>query len=480
MTAPRMTLSASLLGLAGLAVFTLGGCAGDRDHDLGYTQATAEEVTVTAPVRALADTPFERLWDLRFPSPVWTCYVGSEVPETMFFQLQSGEIAAVDSMSGHTRWITEPLPELLKVAPHAARTKVASTTPGVTINEDRLYVVAQDVLTTYDITTGQIVWSYTLPFGASTGPCGVGADNNVRVFIGDWSGYVRVVTIHPEKRFPYVAWQWNLGASPLSQPIRAEDQVYLADNKGMVHSFRLDRNRAWGLDVGGAVQGSPAVRGRNLFVGGDDNVFYALNRLTGEEFGRITLNGPVKRQPLVFDTEPERVFVWVDSTDVGGLYSIRAQNDLVPGGDGQRPPREVVRFKQEWYLPRADALVASTPQYLYVTRSDKPAEVLAVSRANGRVDWRLDLAADQAGKVPAYVASYQDASDQMRTIITAQADGQVVAYRFFGYVPVSDNGKAADKRIEAAKPAVPADAPAAAAAAPAADAVVPAAAVPAP
>jgi len=339
---------------------TLGGCASDRAQNLGETQATAQAIQVDAPVRALADTPFERLWDLRFPSPVWTCYTGAEVPDTLFFQLQSGELAAVDALSGHTRWITEPLPELLKLPPHAARTKVSSSQPGVMVNEDRLYVVAQDVLTSYDIATGQVVWSYTLPFGASTGPCGVGADNNVRVFIGDWSGYLRVITLHPERKFPYLAWQWNLGASPLAQPVRSEDQVYLADHSGMVHSFRLDRNRAWAFDVGGAVNGAPAVRNRSLFVGGDDNVFYALNRLTGEELGRISLNGQVKRQPLVFDNEPERVFVWVESAEVGGLMRSAPRTTSLPAVTASvRPgkwcalPRNgTCRGPTVWWLPR--------------------------------------------------------------------------------------------------------------------------------
>ena len=95
--------------------------------------------------------------------------------------------------------------------------------------------------------------------------------------------------------------------------------------------------------------------------------------------------------------------------------------------------------------------MSSTPQYLYVTTSTAPNRVLAVSRTTGRIDWQLDLAAEQ-GQAPTYLASYHDRSDRLRMIITGAADGRVVTYRFFGYVPQVDNGKAADTRIEA-KPA---------------------------
>lgn len=452
MSAFRTPSSLTLLGIvAASAVIAMGGCSSREHEDLGATSATAQALVVDAPVRKLADTPFEQLWDLRFPSPVWTCYQSADVPETLFFQLQSGELAAVDAMSGHTRWITTPLPELLKLPPYATRNRIPGTKQGEFINDDRLYVVAQDILTSYDVTSGQVVWSYQLPFGPSTGPCAIGPDANLRVYLGDWAGYMRVVTLHPEKRFPYIAWQWNISASSLHQPVVAEEQVYLGDQQGKIHSFRTDRDQAWEFNAGGAVNGAPAVRGKSLFVGGNDNILFALNRLTGEELGRLVLNGPVNRQPLVFDTDPERIFVWVDSPQVGGLYAIRAQDALVPGGDGLRPPREVMRFAQEWYLPNADTLVSSTPQYLYVTTSTAPNRVLAVSRTTGRIDWQLDLAAEQ-GKAPAYLASYHDRSDRLRMIITGAADGRVVTYRFFGYVPQVDNGKAADTRIEA-KPA---------------------------
>ena len=452
MSALRTPTSLTLLGFAACAALTLGGCADREQEHLGATLATAQAVSTEAPLRAIKDTPFEQLWDLRFPSPVWTCHQSSDVPETLFFQLQSGELAAVDALSGHTRWITAPLPELLRLPPSAVRTRTPGIKPGEIVNTDRLYVVVRDELISYDVISGQVVWRYHLPFGASTGPMAIGPDANLRVYLGDWAGHLRVVTVHPEKRFPYVAWQWNLGASVVHQPVAAADLAYLADQQGRVHCFRFDRDQAWEFNAGGAIHGAPAVRDQSLFVGGDDNILFALNRLTGEEQGRVVLNGAIKRQPLVFDNDPERVFVWVDSPEVGGLYAIRAQHGQVPTGDGQRPPREVMRFAQEWYLPKAETLVASTPQYLYLTTSTAPHRVLAVNRATGRVDWQVDLAAEQEA-APAYVAGYHDRTDQLRMMITADADGRVVTYRFFGYVPAPDTAK------PAAKPATSEDAP---------------------
>jgi outer membrane protein assembly factor BamB len=444
---------AILLGLAGALV--LAGCDEQRTGagSMGAANASPVAVSTAVPLRTLAQTPFERLWTLDLPGPVHACWQSSQVPGLLVFQLESREMVAVDAMSGHTRWVSQPLPALVTLPPHLTRVLVPGRQANEFANDDRIYLVSQDTLFCFDLSSGQIAWRWELPFSPSTGPCAVGSDASLKVFMGDWRGYLRVVSFHPEKRIPFVAWQWNLGATVLGTPVEREEQITFGDLKGRVHSFKLDREQGWEFAAGGPVAATTAPRDRLLFVGNDDHVFFALNRLTGERLGQLNFQGPIKRQPLVFDNEPERVFVWIEreGSAPGGLAAVYAKHDFVPWvNDPQKQAREVVRLAVEWFIPDVSALVASTPQYLYLTRTDAPQRMLAVDRVNGRVDWTADLVAESApgkdGKigngVPVFIASYHDRRDLTRSFIVGDAKGRVTCHRFFGYLPDRADGVA--------------------------------------
>lgn len=456
-------VSASLLGLAG--VLLLGGCGEQRSAAgvMGEASSSPVAVDIAAPLRSLDKTPFERLWTLELPGPVHACWQSAQIPGLLVFQLQSRELVAVDAMSGHTRWISQALPALVTLPPHLTRVQVPGRQANEFANDDRVYLVSQDTLFCYDLSSGQVAWRWELPFSPSTGPCAVGSDASLKVFMGDWRGYLRVVSFHPEKRIPFVAWQWNLGATVLGTPVEREEQITFGDLKGRVHSFKLDREQGWEFAAGGPVAATTAPRDRLLFVGNDDHVFFALNRLTGERLGQLNFQGPIKRQPLVFDNEPERVFVWIEreGNAVGGLAAVYAKHDFVAwANDPQKAPREVVRLAVDWFIPEVDALVASTPQHLYLSRIGQPQRVLAVDRTSGRVEWTTDLVVDGApakdGKaasgVPAMVVSYHDPRDLMRSFIVADARGRVACHRFFGYVPERAGQAPAAGEAKAPKP----------------------------
>jgi len=110
--------------------------------------------------------------------------------------------------------------------------------------------------------------------------------------------------------------------------------------------------------------------------------------------------------------------------------------------------------------------VASTPQHLFVKDADSTV-VQALSRASGAVDWTWDLNEERAASKDkdaalALVTSYQDATDQSRTIYTVDGKGLVMAYRYFRYVPPSlevaspmSKATPAAKAAPAAKDAAP-------------------------
>ncbi|MBA3708748.1 MAG: PQQ-like beta-propeller repeat protein [Planctomycetes bacterium] len=469
-TSPR--LRASLLSLLslGLCLAVAPSCTSERAATDNVAVAT-DQTTAPASVdqvpqdriRALKDTPFERAWDLDLHERIHTSWISPNVPDLVFFQTEESKaIYAVDTMSGATRWVTTPLPRTIMAAhpPYVARV-VVNNDQGEHFNDDRLYVISDDILFCFDAIGGQLIWRYQLPFSPSTGPLALGNEGDLRVYIGDWAGHMRVSTVHPNRRFPYEAWQWNIQSSISASPIDKEDLVYVGDHNGKMHCFGLDREKKWTFAAGSSIAGSAVARDRSLFFGNGDNVFYVLNRLTGEKLGQVNLNGPVTRQPFLFRDETKRVYTWVSSANprVAGVYAIRSVPDTIyfenDSADHPHRPLEVVRLAQDWHFPGVTRLVSSTPQHLYMTYPDSTL-VMAIRRDNGSLDWAWDCAEERGGGKKAsrvtLITEYQDPSDLNRSIYTCDDSGRVISYRFFGFVPRSDNTRVADKPQKEAMP----------------------------
>ena len=450
----RIGLSSLLLNLAlgagALSVLGLAGCDHTRapEQRAAAEAASSQAVKVVGAQRVLKDTPFERTWDLNLKKPVANAWILPELSDTVFFQMKdSNEIVAVDALSGHTRWVSIALPEACKLPPGAAHVRLPSDRNDVAIFDDRLYVVSQDILYTFDVGSGQLIWRYVLPFSPSSSPKPVGVDSGLRVFIGDWAGRLQVVSFEMTKAFPYVVWQYNTGTTVTAPPIEREELVYVNDSAGLVHAFKLDRQQVWSFKAGGRIDGASAIRDRVLFVGTSDRILYAINRLTGEKLGQVNLNAPISRAPLAFTGDADRVYTWVapDQGDRGGLYAFTAQSDTVAFSDVSRHPMEVVRMGPAWHLPAVDRMVCSTPGHFYLTAGNSMV-VQAVDRSSGVVEWTWDVAAERTAEQQAagvrdisplsQLIQYVDPTEQNRSIFAVDANGVVVAYRFFGYVPV--------------------------------------------
>jgi outer membrane protein assembly factor BamB len=486
-------MKAGAAAAAAIGLVLAAGCGSSSTASRDEVQVHAAPVVATpAPAkqqRLLKDTPFERSWDLQLPGQVRSSWISQNIPDLVFFEMQENhEVYAVDAFSGNTRWVSPPFPKVLRLAPAVTRNKVRDSkgsTEGAA--DDRLWAISDDTLYSLDAIYGQIVWRFQLPFSPSTGPLPLGPDSNQRIFIGDWGGRLEVVTLEPNRRRPYILWQMNL-RNPLTAALAESDGlVYAADHSGTVHCFKYDREEIWQYNTGSVIYGAPLARGRVLFVGNDDNVLYALNRLTGERLGSLYLNGPIQQAPFAFKAEPARVYVWLNDHDpkIGGLYAIKTQNDNIPFADTTKHPLEVERLGIDWFASGIDHLVASTPDYLFGT-SGGSSVVYAINRGTGHVDWSWDvneqhrLYRNEQGKVEprnvAFISEYQDPSDLNRSIYTIDDTGHVIAYRVYGDKP-GDPLSGDRVRIKSTKPAAaPADADAKPAAdKPAADAAKPAA-----
>lgn len=465
-----MTLSpvrAIILAAVATAAITGSGCSDVRNDNAG---GPSPAIAGLVP-RATGEVPFERAWEVKLPGRVERSWIGHQIPGLAFFQIaDTHEIHCVDATSGRTRWVGQKLSKPILGEPFVQRVVMPGEHEKDVRIEERLYAVVDDTLFCWDVPTGQLVWRYVLPFAPSTGPLVVGFEASLRVYIGDWNDRLQVVNVSltmgkdgaVERMFPYVIWQWNLDAPILSQGAEIEDRSYFADAKGSIRSFKLDRNQVWSTPTGGAIEGGVTLRDRILYVGNDSNAVHAINNLTGENLGQYNLSAPVRRRPFWFNGEPERLYVWTASPDprFGGLTALRVQPDNVPFTDGaEKHAVEVVRMGQDWYLPGATELLASTPLNFLVSGND-PGVVWAVHRGTGRVEWVWDVAkgwpnaADgQRGQVD-HIVPYQDRNDALRSLIAVDRDGYCAAFRVFDFVPTPEQqAKGINSRALAGQPA---------------------------
>jgi len=447
------TATASVFLVASLVA--LAGCGSDReDAPTPKASKTSTTPAVASPtkadaagmVRKLKDTSFEHSWDLQLPKRIRNAWISPELPDIIFFQvMETYEIYAVDAYSGNTRWVTPAFDKPARLLPGASRS-TAINRQGESVTDDRMWVIADDTLFSFDAIYGQVVWRWQLPFSPSTSPLVVGADATQRVYLGDWEGRLRVVTNHPDKNFPYVLWQWNLRQPLSAEPVVHEGLIYVGDHAGSMHCFKLDRDLVWSFDTGAAIYGSALTRGRVLYIGNDNNTLYALNRLSGERVGALYMNGAIKRAPFAFDGEPGRIYLWVEASTEkpAGLYAVKTQSDTVPFTETTRHPLEVERMGIEWFVADFDRLVGSTPEHLFVTKGESTV-IHALHRATGKVMWSWDTNEmhqayrdDRGRRDPrnaVFVAQYQDSHDQNRSLYTADDTGHIIAFRVFGDKP---------------------------------------------
>ncbi len=454
--------------LPALAALALVGCGDDRAASSSGLPTGPD----APPARRMSDLAFERNWDVQLPGAVEGAWITPALPDLMLVQVAPRhELVAIDITSGDTKWVSIPFvrafdPRLPPASAHTRITVEGSTKGQSAIYEDRIYVTVDDTTFSLDAGSGHVVWRKTLNFAPSGGALAVGGDATLRLFQPDFDGRMQVLTAIP---FPRNLWQYNLRSTVSHPPVERDGLVYAGDSSGNMSCFKLDRELVWQFHAGGPFTSAPAIRDRALFAGNHDNILWVLNRLSGDELGHLNFNGPIRKSPLVFPGEPQRVFVWVSdpSPEIGGLYAVKTVPDTIPFTENKnRYPREVMRMAIDWHLAGVDAAIGSTPEHLFCT-SGSSLVVRAVNRRTGKVDWTWDPEADRIATAQAAkqnpsdappitrLIGYHDGADRNRSLFTVDASGKIVAWRLFTY----QQGDVAPTSPLAKTPAAPAKQP---------------------
>ena len=367
-------------------------------------------------------------------------WASPEIPDLIFLQTTQGYVHAIETLTGDTRWVSSiALPRTMRLPAGVQREEYLDAITGKRVRDDRVYVISDAKLYVLDGSYGQVIWTYDFHQGGdygfqpSSGPYAYGVGKAQRVYVGDWEGRLRTLHYYAERSYPAMLWQWNLGSVPSAQPVGHDGLAYVGDHNGNIRCFGTDRELVWEFASGAPIMGSGFIRRTSYYVGNTDGVLFIRNRLSGEQLGQYVLGAPILRPPFAFDLEPNRLYLFGDGTqERAGLYSFATKADRIDFEDKDKFDKDIERISEVWHAPGVRHLVGSSPSHLYCTR-ERSAVILAVNRGTGKIDWHWDLNEGRKGNDRvAYIAEYVDPGDELRSIITADREGGLVAYRLFG------------------------------------------------
>lgn len=186
---------------------------------------------------------------------------------TIYLALESGAVAAVDADSGTVRWTAEG---------------VATRVPPVA-DGPSLYLVRERELVALDVASGATRWqmqvaaAVSAPLVARAGWVVVGLDNGEVMAVRGSDG-ARV-------------WSTTFATPLVAAPAINGEKLYLPGGDGRVRVVQIETGTSvWEQEVGGAVL-TIAPLGERVFVGADDNFFYALDDRNGRRLWRWRTGG---------------------------------------------------------------------------------------------------------------------------------------------------------------------------------------------
>jgi outer membrane protein assembly factor BamB len=196
--------------------------------------------------------PAEAAWTVTLPAPP---SAGAAMDRQFIYApLQSDQIVALERKSGRIAW-----------------QRAGKADWPLLVRDGVIYAAADNVIRAIDARTGEPRWEATLPRDVM-GPLRV--DNGLVLAMMSPDG-VLAYRVSDGR----LAWQHSLGGrAGTTLMTSGDDMVYLTAPEGRLIALSLaDGRTRWDIRLPGTLSQPAAARDR-VFVGSNDNTFYALNR----------------------------------------------------------------------------------------------------------------------------------------------------------------------------------------------------------
>lgn len=273
------------------------------------------------------------------------------------------------------------LPILLLALAACGRVSTPEGWSGGAIHGDTLYIGTREGdVRALDTQSGETRWRTALGIDdddrAFRSVYGTPAIHDDRLYVGGYDGRLYVLGLHDGDRLDHKATTDN--ASIVGSPTIASDVVIVGSDNGTVYAFtQQDLQRRWTFTTGNKVWSSPVVVHNTVYVTSLDKNLYALNLDDGTEIWRFPTNGAIASTPavdggIVYVGSFDGVFYAVDAASGNQIWKFEgAQNwywgaplvhdNLVfaPSLDGKLYALDKLTGALRWSLTTEDPIVGS-------------------------------------------------------------------------------------------------------------------------
>ncbi len=187
--------------------------------------------------------------------------------------------------------------------------------PGISANEDTIYLSNQGAVYAINAQNGALIWSFPAkpdaakPFFAAPG---FGPDG--LVVVGNY-GHV----LYGLNSNGSIAWEFSVQNGHFAAtPLVTENLVVAPVSDGYVYALSLAGSKIWEYDTGNTLWAQPATDGELVFVPGVDHKLYALRLDNGalawtKDLGSALLSAPVLDEGVIYITTMEGLVVALES-----------------------------------------------------------------------------------------------------------------------------------------------------------------------
>ncbi len=220
--------------------------------------------------------------------------------DNVYFAAHSGTVTVLRT-SGNVMW-SKTIP-----------TTISSIAPAVYYGI--VYVGADDNnLYAFNYNTGALLW--TLPTGGPILSSTIIAAGTAYFGSGDGKLYA----IGAESMTtPNIKWTYTTGGAISATPVLGNGgTVYVASQDGNLYAISKTGSFLWKFPTGGSITSSPAVANGLVYVGSSDHTLYAINASNGQLAWSHATNGIISSSPAVDKTN-----VYIGSQD-NSLYAFNA------------------------------------------------------------------------------------------------------------------------------------------------------------
>jgi outer membrane protein assembly factor BamB len=175
-------------------------------------------------------------------------------------------------------------------------TFVASSWPGIAIEEDMLYVSAGNYLRVLDATEGKLDWSYPEKADARTAFYAPAVFQDSSMIL---SGYDNQLHFTAADGLSADAWTFAAKNRFIDSVVVVDDVIYAANADRVLYAVDLDGNEVWSYKTDSPLWAAPVVENGVIYQVSQRGVLYALKAETGEEIWTLDLGAAVMSSPVI-------------------------------------------------------------------------------------------------------------------------------------------------------------------------------------